>query len=86
LVPATIPQQNAIVTYLHGSARDIFTDIAPAESDSLAEPVKTDATDVAEKPADGSTVHDEEPVKQDAAGTVADNNSAADTVKKDAAA
>jgi hypothetical protein len=49
LVPATIPQQNAIVTYLHASARDIFTDIAPAEADSLAETVKTGATTAAEK-------------------------------------
>jgi hypothetical protein len=65
LVPATIPQQNAIVTYLHGSARDIFTDIAPAEADSLAETVKTDATDAAEKPAEGSAVHGEETVKTD---------------------
>jgi hypothetical protein len=85
LVPATIPQQNAIVTYLHGSARDIFTDIAPAEADSLAETVKTDATDVAEKTAEDGGVHDDETVKKDAAKTVAADNSAAVAVKKDAA-
>jgi hypothetical protein len=86
LVPATIPQQNAIVTYLHASARDIFTDIAPAESDSLAEPVKAGATNVVEKSTEDGGVDDEETVKKEAARTGADNNSAADTVKKDTAA
>jgi hypothetical protein len=83
LVPATIPQQNAIVTYLHGSARDIFTDIAPAEADSLAETVKADG--VAEKTGEDGGVHDDQTVKKDGATTGAANNSAADTVKKEAA-
>ncbi len=89
LVPATIPQQNAIVTYLHGSARDIFTDIAPAESDVLADTIKNDVTPVAEKTAEDGAVAKEETVKEDAAGAdsadaSAATDSAAEPVKADA--
>jgi hypothetical protein len=66
LVPATIPQQNTIVTYLHGSARDIFTDIAPAEADNLAETVITDAAAVAEQTTAGSAVRDQETATKEA--------------------
>ncbi|MEA2941542.1 MAG: hypothetical protein QOD09_2071 [Bradyrhizobium sp.] len=85
LVPATIPQQNAIVTYLHGSARDIFTDIAPAEADSLADTVQNDAAAAAEKPGEAGAV-DKETVEKDAAAGSAENASAAaEAVQEDAA-